>query len=153
MGTLDDSIVVKMYTNTVVADVRCTMDDAEREAKIQMILEYLIAVHIGAAAEAIMLADHCGIPLKQFFALVLRSAGTSRMFERFAEAMSDDEGAEPVTGRTMQQCVQSLVKAIDEAVTANISLPLANAVLQIYELLRWRIGEEKEASNILRAWE
>ena len=153
-GPDDDSSVVRMYMGDMpVSKIKCTLDPKVKEDRIEMIIEYLVAVHIATASEAIMLADHCDVPLRQFFALVQRSAGNSRMFERFAEAMSDDEGAEPVTGRTMQVCVEWLVKAIDMAVEYKMSLPLANAVLNIYALLRRRIGEEKEASNILRAWE
>ena len=153
MANLDDAVMIKMYTQKPLADYKCTLDPKERERRLQLVTEFMINIHIASASESIMLADHCNIPLKQFFSLVLRSAGNSRMFERFADAMRDDEGAEPQTGRTMEESVEWLVKAMDEACDLKIQLPLGNTVLNLFQLLRMRVGEEKEASNLLRTWE
>ena len=120
---------------------------------MQLVIELLVAINIGAASEAIMLADHVEIPLPQFFDLCTRSAGNSRMFERFAKAMRNDEGAEPETGRTMQEMTEWLVKINDEALTHKAALGLANTALMLFEFLRRRVGGNVEASNLLRKWE
>lgn len=149
----DDAGIVRMYIPQAVGSVRCTLDSVERDRRIRIVIETLIAIHVASASEAIMLADHCGIPLPQFFDLVQRSAGNSRMFGKFAQAMRDDEGAEPLTGRTMEQCTEWLAKAIDEAMVLRTAMPLANMVLNLFEFERRRVGEELEASNILRTWD
>ena len=152
-GTHDDAATVRMYYSKPVADVQCTLPPAERERKIKMIIEMLVAVHIASASEAIMLADSCDIPLKQFFELVMVSAGASRMFQKFVDTLSVDEGAEPLTGRTMEDGVRALTAVIDEALAVGCSTPLANGALDLFSLFGRRLGEEKEASNLLRAWE
>ncbi|KAL9090065.1 MAG: hypothetical protein Q9159_002233 [Coniocarpon cinnabarinum] len=152
-GPKDDASVVHLYYRDNVADVKCRLSKEEREARLKLVIEMLVAIHIASASEAIMLAAECNIPLKQFFNLVMTSAGASRVFGKFAEAMSGDEGAEPKTGRTMGDCVQSLFSLIDLALANGCPTPMANHALSLFSVFGRRLGEDIDASNLLRTWE
>ena len=152
-GPKDDAAIVNMYWAGDVTTVKCTLSKEERESRIKMLIEALVAIHIASASESIMMADECGIPLKQFFELVQMSAGASKVFGMYAEAMSNDEGAEPQTGRTMKDCEQNLVNLIDMAMAVNCACPVTNGALNMFSLFGRRLGDDIEASNLLRIWE
>ena len=114
-------------------------------ARTKLVSNLLIAVHIAAAAEALLLARRCGLDPGETLAAVADGAGTSRMLEVRGPLMVAAEFEPPSMRLELFMKDIDLIEAMSHAVGA--PTPLFDAAADIYRasVARGRGGQDTAA--------
>lgn len=87
-GANDDAGIVRLWTSTPVSTISSTsLTPESKSSLLQLVVDLLTGIHLVAAAEALSLAQHVGIPLDQFYVLACDAAGGSTMFAEEGKRM------------------------------------------------------------------
>jgi 3-hydroxyisobutyrate dehydrogenase len=81
----DDAGIVRLWTSDPVSSIQSTLSGEEKEAKLKLVVNLLIGIHLVSAAESISFAEHVGLPLPQLYELAAEAAGGSTMFKSYGE--------------------------------------------------------------------
>jgi 3-hydroxyisobutyrate dehydrogenase len=148
-GANDDSGVVRLWTAEPVTSIQSDLSAEDKEAKLQLVVDLVTAVHIVSAAEAICLAKHFDIPLSQFYELASDAAGGSSMFNELGSQMIPIlEGKEDGSGKILGGYIEALKKVVDEAYAVKCPLYLGSAVLN----LMLQAGDSQSLGSLLKCY-
>jgi 3-hydroxyisobutyrate dehydrogenase len=125
----DDAGLVRLWTSDPVSSVQSPASTEEKNAKLDLVVNLLIAIHLVAAVESMSFAKHVGLPLQQLYELAVEAAGGSAMFKEFGPKLipilegsgSDDEELGTV--------LKKLKGAVDEAQKIKCPLYLGTGAL------------------------
>lgn len=132
-GAEDDGGIVRLWTPDAVTSIPSDrLSASEKTEKLNHVLNLLTGIHLVAAAEAVALAHHVGIPLPQFYELACDAAGGSTMFKDAGKHMIDVlDGRGDGTGAVLSGYIEALRLAVDEAQKIKSPLFLGTAALNV----------------------
>ncbi|KAF2089286.1 hypothetical protein K490DRAFT_37440 [Saccharata proteae CBS 121410] len=139
-GSQDDAGMVRLYFPEAVSSVQ-SKSEADDE-KMHLLVQLLLAVQHCATAEAISLASHLGLDLKQFHRLTTNAAGGSVVFREGGGAWIDSEESKSDQALWLRRQVDDAVlrdvaTALQQARDASCPLPLGTQAFNL--LLQARI--------------
>ena len=132
----DDSGVVRVYLEHGRNLVECGGTEID-EGKIKKVIDLLVGIHTCAAAEALCLAKHVGIDLKQLFQLASTAAGGSAVFNKGAGAailkfLVEGDFSPPGEGQqTLDQLIENLKSSVQAAKNSKCPLYLGSQALNL----------------------
>lgn len=112
--THDDASIVRMWTSEPVSSIQNKVSDAEKAAKLDLVIDLMKAIHLVAAVESLSYAKHVNIPLQQLYELAVEAAGGSAMFKDFGPAIIsilEGKGSD----ESLSDFLEGLKKAVAEA--------------------------------------
>ncbi|KAF2254614.1 oxidoreductase-like protein [Trematosphaeria pertusa] len=122
-GPNDDAGLVRLWSSEPVSNIQTEFSDEDKKAKLELVTNLLIGIHLCAAAESIAFAKHVGLPLPQLYELAVDAAGGSAMFKEFGAKMIPIlEGERAENAEVLGSYLEGLKKAVEEA--QNIKCPL-----------------------------
>ena len=99
-----------------MSSITCSLSDEEKQQKLRLVVDLLTGIHLCAAAEAISLAHHVGIPLPQLYELACDAAGGSAMFKSLgADMIAILRGEKKDSVAVLGGYAEKLAGALDEA--------------------------------------
>lgn len=122
IGSDDDAGLVRLWTSDPVSSIQSSLSAEEKKARLDLVSNLLIGIHLCAAAESIAFAKHVGLPLTQLYELAVDAAGGSAMFRELGAKMIsvlEGKGGEDVE---LKDYRERLREAVDEA--QNIKCPV-----------------------------
>jgi 3-hydroxyisobutyrate dehydrogenase len=124
----DDAGLVRLWTSDPVSSIQSPASAEEKSAKLDLVVNLLIAIHLVAAVESLAFAKHVGLPLQQLYELAVEAAGGSTMFKELGpkliqilDGSSEDE--------QLGSVLEKLKVAVDEAQKMKCPLQLGTAAL------------------------
>ncbi|KAJ4313627.1 hypothetical protein N0V94_006850 [Neodidymelliopsis sp. IMI 364377] len=146
-GANDDAGIVRLWTSDPVSSIQNSLSAEEKQQKLALVKDLLTGIHLCAAAEALSLAKHVGIPLAQIYELAKDAAGGSKQFEDFGpKILPILEGQSDGNGKVLEAYVNKLHKALDEAQLIKCPLYLGNGALA----LMLQTGKSKDLASLLK---
>ncbi|KAF9698868.1 hypothetical protein EKO04_003221 [Ascochyta lentis] len=146
-GANDDAGIVRLWTSDPVSNIQSSLSAEEKQQKLTLVKDLLKGIHLVAAAEALSLAKHVGIPLPQIYELAKDAAGGSKQFEDFGPKLLPLlEGKSDGNGKVLDTYVEKLHKALDEAQAIKCPLYLGNGALG----LMLQTGKSKDLASLLQ---
>lgn len=110
--------MVRVYFPEPVSSVQSTLSAEEKSAKLQLVSDLLVGIHIVSAAESIAFAKFLNLPLGMLYELAVEAAGGSTMFKEEGKKMIEVlEGRDSSVGggRKMDAVIKGLKEAVEEA--------------------------------------
>lgn len=146
-GAQDDSGIVRLWTSEPVSSIESSLSADEKQHKLSLVVDLLTGIHLCAAAEAISLANHVGIPLPQLYELARDAAGGSSMFNTFGSKMIPIlSGEKDDSGPVLQGYAEKLTRVLNEAQAIKCPLYLGNGALA----LMLQTGKSKDLASLLQ---
>jgi len=131
-GSDDDSGLVRLWTSQPVASIQSAFSEEDKKAKLDLVSNLLIGIHLCAAAESMSFAKHVGIPLPQFYKLAIDAAGGSAMFKEIGPQMIDIlQGKDETDSKILESYLAGLKGAVEEARNIKCPLYLGNGALNL----------------------
>ncbi|TQW10401.1 3-hydroxyacid dehydrogenase/reductase [Cordyceps javanica] len=118
-------------------------------AKLQLVHDHLMGVHVVAATEAMGLAARAGLNTSQIYNIIVKAAGHSTAFETRAKKMLTGDWT---PGSTLNQTADKLAKVLDRARDLHFPLPLASAAEQLYIMASSLGHGAADDSAVIRAY-
>lgn len=148
-GANDDAGIVRLWTAEPVSSIQSTLSAEDKQAKLQLVIDLLVGIHLVAAAEALSLAKHVGIPLPQFYELAVDAAGGSTLFKEVgAQLIPVLEGKEDGSGKVLGGYVEALKGAVNEA--QSIKCPAYLGISSLNLLLQ--TGSSLSLASLLKSY-
>ncbi|KAF2691966.1 oxidoreductase-like protein [Lentithecium fluviatile CBS 122367] len=148
-GPQDDAGLVRLWTNTPVSSIESTLSDSEKQSKLDLVTDLLAAIHLVSAVESITFAKHVGLPLPQLYELAVEAAGGSAMFKEFgAKIIPVLEGEDSGEGNVLEEYLQGLKKAVEEAQSMKCPLFLGSGTLN----LLLQAGKSEDLASLLKLY-
>ena len=146
-GSNDDAGLVRLWTTEPVSSIQSSFSEEEKKAKLELVSNLLIGIHLVAAAEGVSFAKHLGVPLAQYYELCIDAAGGSVQFkEQGAKMIEILEGKQQVV--SLQSYRDGLKAVIAEARDKKIPLHLGNGALSVLE----QAGKDVNLSSLLKLY-
>ena len=117
---------------------------------VKMINQLLVASHLALAAEAVAFGVKAGVDAAQLVEVVMRSAGTSRMFEKRAPRMVSGDATPHSTVKTF---LKDLNIALDVAQKLKFPTPVAAAAHQVFIMAAGCGYADETDTRVLRVYE
>ena len=127
----DESSIVRLWTEESVSSIESSLSAEAKEAKLKLVVNLLIGIHLVAAAESIGFAKHVGLPLPQLFELAVEAAGGSSMFKSYGEKIIQVFEGKSGSEESLQNHTTNLKEAVDEAQKIKCSLYLGGGALNL----------------------
>lgn len=145
-GPNDDAGLVRLWTSDPVSSIQSTLSAEDKQAKLKLVTDLLVGIHLCAAAESLAFAKHVGIPLGQMYELVVEAAGGSAVFKDYATKMIPIlEGKGAADASVPEAYLDGLKKAVQEAQSVKCPLYLGNGALS----LLLQAGKAPKLSSLL----
>jgi 3-hydroxyisobutyrate dehydrogenase len=145
----DDASLVRLWTSEPVSSIQSTFSDEEKKAKLKLVTDLLIGIHLVAVAESISFAKHVGLPLSQLYELAVDAAGGSTMFKDFgAKIIPILEGEKDSNSQGLGDYLEGLKNAVGEAQNIKCPLYLGNGALN----LLLQTGKDLDLSSLLKLY-
>jgi 3-hydroxyisobutyrate dehydrogenase len=145
-GANDDSGIVRLWTSDAVSSIKCSLSEEEKQHKLSLVVDLLTGIHLCAAAEAISLAHHVGIPLPQLYELACDAAGGSAMFKSVgAKMIAILRGEKSDSVAVLEGYAEKLAGVLNEAQVIKCPLYLGNGALA----LMLQTGKSKDLASLL----
>lgn len=149
-GPNDDASLVRLWTSEPVSSIQNSLSEEDKQAKLKLVTDLLMGIHLVAAAESISFAKHVGIPLRQLYELAVDAAGGSTQFKEAGEKMIDIlEGKPEEAGPTLQSYRDGLKAVVNVARESKIPVHLGNGALSM--LLQ--TGKELNLTSLLKLYQ
>ena len=147
--TEDDAGLVRLWTSEPVSSIQSTFSEDEKKAKLKLVTDLLVGIHLVAVAESISFAKHVGLPLSQLYELAVDAAGGSVMFKEFgAKAIPILEGKGGDEERALESHLEGLRNAVNAAQGVKCPLYLGSGALNV--LLQ--TGKSLNLSSLLKLY-
>ncbi|KAF1974384.1 oxidoreductase-like protein [Bimuria novae-zelandiae CBS 107.79] len=148
-GANDDAGLVRLWTTEPVASIQSSRSDDEKKAKLELVSDLLIGIHLVAAAEGVSFAKHLGVSLGQYYELCVEAAGGSAVFKEQAPKMIDIlEGKQNEGEASLKSYRDALKAVVTEARNQRIPLHLGNGALSLME----QAGKEGDFTSLLKLY-
>lgn len=145
----DDSGIVRIWTSGAVASLQSVSTAEDDGAKLEMVVDLLVGIHLVAAAEAISLAKHVGIPLAQLYKLTCDAAGSSFVFRDLGgKLIQIVAGHAEDSGDVVKETTQRLQRVIDEAQAIRCPLYLGSGALNLLH----QAGHSPDLASLLNQY-
>ncbi|PVH94943.1 oxidoreductase-like protein [Periconia macrospinosa] len=130
-GPNDDAGLVRLWTSDPVSSIQNSFSEEDKKAKLKLVADLLIGIHLCAAAESLAFAKHVGIPLAQMYELVVEAAGGSAIFKEYATKMIPILEGKGGDTSVPESFFDGLKKAVQEAQNVKCPLYLGNGALSL----------------------
>lgn len=147
--------MVRMYYPESITKVQVTKSPEEVAKGLEMVTKLMKYTNIVGTAEATAFAKYLNADMTQFYDLVTKAAGGSKMFNALAPVMAKDvpTGPAPAGTQSIDEIIKELSEIVQVARDLYCPLNLATEALTQY-LVAQRRGWGAEAStSIIRVWE
>ena len=146
-GPNDDAGLVRLWTTDPVSSIQSSLSDDEKKAKLELVTNLLVGIHLVAAAEGVSFAKHLGVPLAQYYELCVDAAGGSVQFkEQGAKMVEILEGKQQDV--SLQSYRDGLKAVVAEARDKRIPVHLVNGALSLLE----QAGKDVNLSSLLKLY-
>lgn len=167
-GGDDDASIVRLYSEGAgkLGGAAKGLASSEDE-KLKLVVDLLKGIHLCSTAEALAFGNHVGLELDQLFDLCINAAGGSVMLRRFGpeiiKAFKEDVDKKGIlskgwtasggeAGQGLEEVIQGLQAAVDEAQRLKMPLFLGNQALNTMRLATQGSKEPLAAAAVVKVW-
>lgn len=164
-GADDDASMLRLYSEGAGAVGTVKGLASSEDEKLRLVVGLLKGIHLCSAAETLGFGNHVGLGLDQLFELCVNAAGGSAMLSSFGPEMigafkEDAETRDRLAkgwaasgdGQGLQEVLEGLQAAVDEAQRLKMPLFLGNQALNMMRLATQNSSTPLAAAAVVKAW-